>query len=220
MEKLKVWDRFVRFYHWTQVLLLAGLWLSADQGEMEWHFLFAYVLLCLWFTRIVWGLIGSDTAKFSEFIHHPLVVLTHARKLHSGEEPQYIGHCPLGGYMVVVLLLSLGVQLITGLFSSDDMMAEGPLYSYVSEYVSDWMRRIHYLNFDILLTLSLVHVIVIFAYLGKKQNLIKPMLFGFKTLPKGTEVNLRSCWIAFIIFFSLVILIFSLLWQNLGLPYF
>ena len=58
MKKTKVWDSYIRFYHWLQVFLLGGLWFTADQGEMEIHFLLAYSLLSLWLTRIAWGVGG------------------------------------------------------------------------------------------------------------------------------------------------------------------
>ncbi|MCG7499404.1 cytochrome b/b6 domain-containing protein [Vibrio sp. Of7-15] len=212
MEKVKVWDRFIRFYHWFQVALLVALWWTAEEGEIEWHFLLAYVLLCLWITRIIWGCFGSDTAKFNEFIHHPIEVLSHARDIHRGEHSHYAGHTPLGGYMVALMLFLLGVQLITGLFSCDDVMTEGPLYSYVSEEVADFMLQTHIKNFDVLVVLAVLHIIVIFAYLSKQHNLIIPMLWGSKKLPKGTEVNLKGCWVAFVIFFiltSIVLFIFT-----------
>ena len=68
---MKIWDSFIRVYHWSQVILLGSLWYTAEEGLMEWHFTFAYLLMALLGTRIIWGVIGSDTAKFSHFVTSP-----------------------------------------------------------------------------------------------------------------------------------------------------
>lgn len=49
-----------------------------------------------------------------------------------------LGHNPIGGYMVVALIGIISLQLVTGLFATDDIFTEGPLYSYVSSDTSEF----------------------------------------------------------------------------------
>jgi cytochrome b len=175
--KVKVWDFPTRFFHWSMQLLLLALWLSAENSEMQWHQVFAYLLMILISVRIFWGLIGSETSRFNSFVVSPLKALAY---LTTKPKPSALGHNPLGGYMVMAMLVVLVIQLTTGLFSTDEVFTEGPLYSMVDEQFALGLTWLHKVNFNVLLALAGIHILAVLGYLFKGDNLIKPMLTGYK----------------------------------------
>ncbi len=205
MTKIKVWDGFIRGYHWLQIGLLFSLWYSAENGAMDWHFVFAYSLLALWLTRIVWGLVGSDSARFSQFVRHPKTVINYVRNKDNTPGAE-IGHNPAGAYMVMLLLILLCIQLITGLFATDDILSEGPLVAYVSGEFASQMTSLHHLNFNLLLGAIAIHLLAIIVYKLKKKPLVKAMVTGFSEFPAHPEaptLKLKSglwAWCLFALF--------------------
>lgn len=69
--KITIWDSFIRGYHWLQAISIAGLWYTGTEGLMDWHFSIAYGLLALLVTRLIWGVLGSETAKLSRLFTLP-----------------------------------------------------------------------------------------------------------------------------------------------------
>jgi len=187
---IPVLDLPVRLFHWSLVVLLVISWTTAEIGgnAMTYHLWSGYTILTLILFRLLWGFWGSTHARFNDFVRGPRVAIRYARALLQGETPLYPGHNPLGGWMVILLLLVLLVQVGTGLFANDDIAVEGPLYPCVSKAGSDFLTRIHKLNFDILLILISLHVLAILFYLvAKHENLIVPMLTGRKWLEPGFQ---------------------------------
>ncbi|MBP7547562.1 MAG: cytochrome b/b6 domain-containing protein [Corallincola sp.] len=176
MASGKLWDGYVRIFHWAQVGLIPALWWTAEEGLMDWHRLCAVVLLGLWLSRLLWGLVGSDTARFSQFVRGPKAVLAYLR---SGVSPAP-GHNPAGGYMVVLLLLVVGVQLATGLFLEDETYSgnDGPLNGWVSGATASLLAEIHEINFNILLGLIGLHIAAVVVYAVRGQRLVPPMISG------------------------------------------
>lgn len=189
MTHAKVWDLPVRLFHWLMVTLLGLLWWSAEVGEMQWHQVFAYSLMALLLFRIVWGFIGSDTARFSHFLHHPVTVLQYAKTTLSRGVKGHHGHNPLGGYMVLVLLVCMAVQLVSGLFATDEVFTEGPLVSMVSSDTASWITWLHKRNFDLLLILAGVHVLAVLWHLLKGDKLLGAMVTGRR---RRDEINVNS----------------------------
>ncbi len=185
LQNIKVWDLPTRLFHWTLVALLITQWLTAEASStMDWHVRGGYAVLMLVLFRLIWGFVGSDTARFRDFVRGPGAALKYARSLLRGETPHYLGHNPLGAWSIIALLLLLLIQAGTGLFANDDIMTEGPLYAWVSKGTSDWLTTIHKLNFNLLLLVIAVHLsAVLFYLLVKGENLIHPMLSGCKHLP-------------------------------------
>jgi cytochrome b len=188
LETLKtvvVWDLPTRLFHWTLVALMIAQWLTAEESStMDWHVWGGYAVLALVLFRLIWGFVGSETARFSDFVRGPDAALEYVRALLRGETPHYLGHNPLGAWSIVAMLVLLLVQAGTGLFANDDILIEGPLYAWVSKDTSDWLTTIHKLNFNLLLLVIAVHLsAVLFYLLVKRENLIHPMLSGRKHLP-------------------------------------
>lgn len=196
---VKVWDLPTRLFHWTLVGLMIVQWLSAENsGTMNYHVWGGYAVLVLVLFRLIWGVVGSETARFGDFVRGPGAALAYVKALLRGETPLYRGHNPMGGWSIVLMLILLLVQAGTGLFANDDILIEGPLYSWVSKDTSDWLTGIHHFNFNLLLAVIALHVAaVLFYLLVKRENLIHPMLSGRKRLPPalaGQVPRLVSPW--------------------------
>jgi cytochrome b len=181
---VRVWDPWIRLVHWGLVLLLGLSWWSVETGRMELHLTSGYLILTLLLFRIGWGLFGSETARFRHFLRSPLAALTHLRHLGRREADTELGHNAAGGWMVLVLLGVLLVQVGTGLFADDQVLTHGPLAGFVSTETSDRATGIHAANFNIILAMVGLHVVAVLLYLAlKRQNLLRPMVTGVKWLP-------------------------------------
>jgi cytochrome b len=187
----RVWDIPVRVFHWLLVALIVVSFTTAQIGgnAMRIHELSGFSILTLVLFRVLWGIFGSTYARFSDFVRHPRQAIEYVQSLRRGRSPFYAGHNPLGGWMVVALLLCLLVQTGTGLFANDDVMTEGPLFDWVSKRTSDMLSRIHEVNFYVLLALITLHVAAALYYLwGKRENLIEPLFTGRKQVHEPQDV--------------------------------
>jgi cytochrome b len=153
---------------------------------MQLHFLSGYSVIALLLFRLAWGFVGSETARFSHFVKSPWAALRHLARLHKREPDSEIGHNAAGGWMVLLMLALLVVQVSTGLFANDDGATEGPLFKYVSKQRSDFLSHIHAVNFGLIKLAVLAHVAAILIYaVLKRHDLVRPMITGRKHLPKG-----------------------------------
>lgn len=208
--EIKVWDLPVRLFHWGLVALFGFLFWSGKTGgnAMEYHMLAGYTVLVLVLFRLMWGFAGSTHARFGAFLAGPGRGFEFAKKLLSGARADSVGHNPLGGWMVVVMLIALLVQTVTGLFSNDDIATEGPLMSLISKDLSDRLSGIHSWNFNLLLALAGVHIAaVLFHVFVKKESLVSAMFTGRKRLDPSAgdaaEVSAArfvSSWRALVLF--------------------
>ncbi|WP_037452415.1 cytochrome b/b6 domain-containing protein [Skermanella stibiiresistens] len=192
IRTVTVWDVPVRLFHWTLVAAVATSWATAELGLTRVHFASGYVILILLLFRVTWGVVGSQTARFGDFLKGPAAALRHLRELRAvgpGAHP-VLGHNPLGGWMVAALLTVLLVQAGTGLFTSDDILVDGPLVAHVAGSTVKLSSTIHRLLFNLIAVMILIHVGVIVAYLKLRgQNLIRPMVTGVKAVPPGVTVE-------------------------------
>jgi cytochrome b len=179
-----VWDLPTRLFHWSLVLLVAVSVLSAKLDVLWIHMLAGETILILVLFRLIWGVVGSQTARFSDFIKGPRAVLAYlAQARRGGPAPVTLGHNPLGGLMVVALLLVLVVQAGSGLFTSDDILVDGPLVPLASSATVGALSTLHRLLADGILILIGLHVAAVLVYLlVRKDNLIRPMITGRKTV--------------------------------------
>ena len=185
LRTVRVWDIPVRVFHWLLVVLVVVSFTTAQIGgnAMRIHEFSGFTILTLVLFRVLWGIFGSSYARFRDFVRHPRLAIEYASSLRRGPPPFYAGHNPLGGWMILALLLCLLVQTGTGLFANDDVMTEGPLFDWVSKRTSDILSRIHEINFYVLLVLIALHIAAALYYLwGKRENLILPLLTGRKQL--------------------------------------
>jgi len=177
---VRVWDLPVRLFHWALVGLLGFSWWSGERHDMDWHRLSGYTILALVVFRIYWGVVGSRTARFAQFVRGPRAAFAYLRTL--GKRPYRAadGHNPLGGWSVVLMLAALAAIVTAGLFSVDvDGLESGPLADYVSFDTGRWAAGVHHLVFNVLLALVALHVAAILFYLiGLRHNLVTPMIHG------------------------------------------
>ncbi|UFN50024.1 cytochrome b/b6 domain-containing protein [Roseomonas sp. OT10] len=183
---VRVWDGWVRLTHWVIALLLPLSWWSGTQARWELHFLSGFTILALVLFRLAWGLVGSDTARFTRFLRPPLEGLRHLSHLTRREPDTELGHNAAGGWMVLVLLGLLLLQTVTGLMADDQILTRGPLAARVPPAVSDQATAIHLRAYWFLLAAAGLHVLAVLAYaLLKRQDLVRPMVTGVKRLPAG-----------------------------------
>ncbi|MBV1900791.1 MAG: cytochrome b/b6 domain-containing protein, partial [Kordiimonadaceae bacterium] len=138
---------------------------------------FSLLTLVSW--RILWGFLGSDTARFSFFVKSPKAAISYAKTSLKHEAQSPTGHNPLGAYSVLLMLVLLLIQATLGLFATDDMFFEGPLAFNAGDLAKD-ITDIHELLGLILIGLICLHVTVILLYrIVKKVNLVLPMIRGY-----------------------------------------
>jgi len=186
-SRIRVWDLPVRLFHWTLVILLATSYFSGRAGGdwMKVHFWSGYAILTLLLFRIVWGFIGSTTARFSDFVKGPSAAFRHLAELAGADRPREAGHNPLGGAMVLVLIFAVLAQVVAGLFSADTDtgVVTGPLSGLVADKWIERATAFHTYWINILLILAGVHVLAAIVYLvWKRQNLIGAMIHGHKPI--------------------------------------
>jgi cytochrome b len=188
---VRVWDWPVRVVHWAMAVLLVVLVTTANIGgnAMEWHIRAGETMLALVLFRVVWGFTGSRYARFASFLRGPGAVSRYARSLSRPPHDLHVGHNPLGGWMVIALLVALLFQAGTGLFSNDDVLAEGPLVRFISKDLSDTISGFHIKNAWVVVALASIHIAAVVYYLvALKENLIAPMFHGSKMVP-ATKVD-------------------------------
>jgi cytochrome b len=191
--RVAVWDLPTRLFHWALAALIGLSWWSAERGNLEQHMWSGYAVMTLLLFRLLWGVFGSSTARFSSFVRGPAAVLAYVRDTRGWRA---IGHTPLGALSVIALLGLTALQVATGLFNTDDDgLAEGPLAALVGFDVSDAAHDLHDLLFDVLLAFIGLHVAAILFYrlfLGKK--LLGPMISGRAGLDPNTEPMRPARW--------------------------
>jgi cytochrome b len=197
--KIAVWDFPVRIGHWLLVILLCFSWWTADIGEMQWHRLSGYSIFAIVLFRLYWGFAGTLTARFSQFLRAPAGVVTYAKSLFERKSDASLGHNPIGGWSVVLLLATLLLQTILGLFAVDvDGIESGPLSYLVNFHTGRSAAKLHGRVFDLLEIFVFVHLVAIsFYYLYKRHNLTRAMFFGTKDLPATivpTREDSRMGW--------------------------
>jgi cytochrome b len=199
--KVKVWDAPVRIFHWLLVLLLIFQYVTVKASYMTWHMYGGYTILALLLFRIIWGFVGSTHARFGDFLYGPAAMFAYIRTLPRREAAKFAGHNPLGGLSVLLMLLAVLVQAVTGLFANDDVLTEGPLVQWIAKETSDWITTIHRYNFYVVLGLVAAHILAVLYYLFyKSENLVKAMFTGYKALPAAPAgARIAGTWLALVV---------------------
>jgi len=181
-KKHLIWDLPLRLFHWCFALTVFGCWYTAEQGAdlVEIHMQLGFVTLGLILFRIIWGLIGTTHARFVQFIPSPKRLVHYLTPSKTNKISP--GHNPLGALMVVVMIVLVLAQAVSGLFINDDIFSAGPYYGTLSKDGEKLMFFIHHNVFDFMIAAIILHIAAISYYwLIKKQNLILPMITGKKS---------------------------------------
>lgn len=180
-RKALLWDAPVRLFHWLLALCILFSWITANAGWMTVHLVLGVTVLILISFRIVWGIIGSSTARFGNFLTGPGRAVRYLSKSLGDHHQFHGGHNPAGGYMVIAMLTVLLLQASSGLFSNNDLGFAGPLADVVSKNASDEATILHAAIFHVLVMFIWLHMVAVFYYvLVKEDDLLSPMIKGEK----------------------------------------
>lgn len=219
-KTLKIWDIWVRLFHWSLVLSVLFVLFTAETGTwfFNWHKTVGECVLLLLVFRLIWGLFGSSNARLSTLLQSPRSAVSHLKGLFQRRLHDERGHNPAGGWAVLAMLLLLSVQAGTGLFIADeDELMEGAFYGAVSSESNEWLYEVHHLNGELLEILLLVHVAMVAVYgLVAKKNLIAPMFTGrmrwSNAEPPPTVQFTRPVFGVVVLLLSYLIVAYGLSW--------
>lgn len=166
---IKVWDRFVRVFHWSLATLFLVAYATGDEVEKV-HIAAGYAIAGLVGARILWGFIGPPHARFSSFVRRPREVFEYLRDVALLRAPRYIGHNPAGGAMILALLAMLiGISITGYMMTTDDYWG------------AKWVEEVHETLANLTIGLVVIHVLgVLVASFEHRENLIKSMITGRK----------------------------------------
>jgi cytochrome b len=183
-ERRLVWDLPLRLFHWLFAVSIMASWATAEAGFnwMQWHMRLGYWTAGLLIFRIIWGFVGPRHARFSSFLTRPSGTWRYIQGLTGAAKAiESVGHNPLGGLMVILMLLLVAFQVTTGLFATDDIVWTGPYNPAVSGDTAKLLTSLHHKNFNLILAAICLHVAAIAYYaFVKKQNLVPAMVTGWK----------------------------------------
>ncbi|MBU3600988.1 cytochrome b/b6 domain-containing protein [Polynucleobacter sp. AM-25C3] len=168
-QAIMVWDMPVRVFHWLLVICFAGAWLTSESERLQMiHYAFGYTSCLLILIRLVWGVIGTRYARFTQFLKGPKAVLGHFMAMLRGHPHHDVGHNPAGGLVMVALMLLILVIGVSG-------------YLSVKELLGDFAGEIHESVASLALGVVILHILAaIVMSLMEKQNLVKSMVDGKK----------------------------------------
>lgn len=166
---VKVWDPFVRVFHWSLATLFVAAYLTGDEIEKV-HIAAGYTIAALVALRIVWGFIGPAHARFGNFVRTPRETLAYLRDIALLRAPRYLGHNPAGAAMIVALLVSLTGTCITGYLMTTE-----------AYWGAKAVEEIHEVLANLTVGLVIFHVLgVLLASFEHRENLVKAMITGRK----------------------------------------
>ena len=172
---MRVWDLPTRLFHWGLAISLTGSIITIKTGHTDWHFRFGYLIVTLLLFRLVWGFTGPRYARFSSFPPSLAAAWAYVR----GRAPSTPGHSPLAALSVYALLASCTFQVVSGLFSNDGIIWDGPLRKWVTGSTSDTITSLHLANRFVLMALIALHLLAIAWYrLVRGKRLVWPMISG------------------------------------------
>ena len=166
---IKVWDPFVRIFHWLLVSFFVIAWITADEWDRI-HEFAGYAIAVLVALRFVWGLVGTRHARFLDFVYRPSAVIGYVKDSLLQRAKRYLGHNPAGGAMVLALLLSLTIAAGTGVMTTLDAF-----------WGLEWAEELHEGSANLMLGLVILHLAgVSLASFQHRENLVRSMVTGLK----------------------------------------
>jgi cytochrome b len=135
MKTVKVWDIFIRVFHWSLVASIIIQIITAESFKKV-HVNVGYFIIILFLTRLVWGFIGSKHARFADFIYPPHEIFGYLKGILKGNPKHYVGHNPAGGAMVFTMLFFLLLTTMAGL-KTLGAEGKGPLADFPIRIVNE-----------------------------------------------------------------------------------
>lgn len=190
MEKeIKVWDPLIRLFHWGLVGAFVIAWLTAEDDFADIHVVAGYTIFALVAVRLVWGVIGTRHARFSQFVTHPREAWGYLTDLVRFKARHYIGHNPAAAWMILALLLFLTLTGISGMMLYGAEEQAGPMATLMAPFGAweDGLEELHEFLAGFTLALVGLHVAgVLVSSLAHRENLIRAMITGRKPV-SGTS---------------------------------
>jgi cytochrome b len=181
----KVWDVPTRIFHWSIVALIAIGWVSGEEEGIGFvvHSLAGYAVMVALIFRLVWGFVGGAHARFTDFVRSPGAVIEYTKQLLRLKPPHFVGHNPLGGWMILALLAVLTVLVVSGLCAQGDEGVAGPWAASAVWFAPEQWYELHEVSFNVLLALIVLHVLgVVFDQWLTRDKLVRAMFTGVKTV--------------------------------------
>lgn len=182
-DTITVWDPLVRLFHWSLVASFFIAYLT-EENLMDLHAWAGYVATGLVAFRLVWGIVGTKHARFSDFIAGPRRAFAYVKDLLTGQAPRYVGHNPAGGFMIMLLLLGVALAGVTGIVVYGIDESSGPLAFLamsMPEFVGNAMEELHEFMANAVLGLVFIHILgVAVGSLLHRENLVLAMVTGRK----------------------------------------
>lgn len=173
-----VFDVLVRLTHLAFITGVLAAWLTRH-SRGSWHEWIGYAVLAALALRLLWGFVGTRHARFASFLRSPRVTIDYARRLWHGREPRYLGHNPLGAWMIVALLLTLLVICVSGWMFTTDRW-----FGYA------WVIDTHEVATWVLFGLLPLHILgVLHASFKHRDNLIAAMIHGHKRAAVDRDIG-------------------------------
>lgn len=174
---VKVWEPYVRVFHWSLVTCIATAWITADEVQRVHEFV-GYTAGVLVASRVVMGFVGGHYTRFRQFVKGPSTVLSYAASVAKGNEARYLGHNPLGAAMVIFLLALVSGIAFTGWLQTTD-----------AYWGIEWVEELHEALANLLIASVVLHVGgVVLASRRHKENLVAAMLRGFKRAAEPGDI--------------------------------
>ena len=167
-SRILVWDIPTRIFHWALVTCFVIAYLTSESERWQlWHITAGYTFGVLLLFRLIWGVVGTRYARFSNFVQSPKVVMTYLGSLLTRHPKHYVGHNPAGAWAIVAMI-GLGLlTVLTGWASFHDY--------------GDWIGELHEGIVNVLLFVILVHVGgVLVSSVLHRENLVRSMVNGYK----------------------------------------
>jgi len=194
LHEVLVWDAATRLFHWLTVALVIACYVSWRMKWMNWHLWAGDALLALVLFRLLWAFFGSETARFSAFLASPRAGALYLAYVLRREPDRQIGHNPVGGWMVLLMLALLLAEALTGLYVANDVADEGPLTEIVPSVIANLITDLHSYFWDALLAATVLHVMAILFYAAViRHDLVTPMITGRKRLPLDRKPPKLAC---------------------------
>lgn len=187
---VRAWDAPTRLFKWSLVALVTLSWVSHRYGDvtLTWHKLNGYAILILIVFRVLWGFVGSSTARFSAWVSSPWRAVSYGVGILKGKRRPYLSHNPLGAWMIIILLVFIAGEGVAGLFTVESNGIFGGPFANTdplsdSTPVQRQLSCFHHQAFNILLALVAVHVAVnLFYQFVKRDPIVAAMITGRKPL--------------------------------------
>ena len=216
MRAVAVWDLPTRLFHWLLVVAVVVSYATGGE-EGPWfvvHTVSGYVVALLLLFRLLWGFWGSAHSRFSDFVYSLGSVGAYVRRLLRLDLPKFVGHNPLGGWMVILLLVVLAANVATGLLSGEEHGPGGLLLPLIAASGEEGLGEIHEVLANVIVVLACLHILGVAAdWLLTRENLLRAMITGRKMLDEESAAQEQrpvSAWRALVVTALVAIAAFAL----------